>query len=86
MLLPKDPNDDRNVLLEIRSGTGGDEASIFAGDLVNIYKKYCEFEGWQCSSVSESEGEMGGYKTCVLQITDNYVYSKLKYEAGVHRV
>lgn len=86
MLLPKDPNDDRNVLLEIRSGTGGDEASIFAGDLVNIYKKYCESEGWQCSSVSESEGEMGGYKTCVLQITGNYVYSKLKYEAGVHRV
>jgi peptide chain release factor 1 len=86
MLLPKDPNDDRNVLLEIRSGTGGDEASIFAGDLVNIYKKYCESEGWQCSSVSESEAEMGGYKTCVLQITGNYVYSKLKYEAGVHRV
>ena len=86
MLLPKDPNDDRNVLLEIRSGTGGDEASIFAGDLVSIYKKYCESEGWQCSSVSESEGEMGGYKTCVLQITGNYVYSKLKYEAGVHRV
>lgn len=86
MLLPKDPNDDRNVMLEIRAGTGGDEASIFAGDLIGIYKKYCETEGWKVELMSEAVGEMGGYKTCVLQITGNYVYSKMKYEAGVHRV
>lgn len=80
LLLPRDPNDDRNVMLEIRAGTGGDEASIFAGDLVSIYRKYCESEGWKVSQISETEGEMGGYKTCVLQVTGNYVYSKLKYE------
>jgi len=86
MLLPRDPNDDRNVMLEIRAGTGGDEASIFAGELVNIYRKYGEASGWKVSPVSETPGEMGGIKTCVLQITGDYVYSKLKYEAGVHRV
>jgi len=86
MLLPRDPNDDRNVMLEVRAGTGGDEASIFAGDLVNAYRKYAESNSWRISPVSETEGEMGGYKTCVLQITGEFVYSKLKYEAGVHRV
>ena len=86
MLLPQDPNDDRNVMLEIRAGTGGDEASIFAGELVGIYRRYAESSGWKVSPVSETAGEMGGVKTCVLQITGNYVYSKLKYEAGVHRV
>mmetsp|Transcript_20775 Transcript_20775/g.44963 ORF Transcript_20775/g.44963 Transcript_20775/m.44963 type:complete len:283 (+) Transcript_20775:583-1431(+) len=86
MLLPKDPNDDRDIMLEIRSGTGGDEAGIWAGDLVNIYKKYSESQGWTVSSVSESLADMGGYKTCVLQVKGNYVYSKMKYEAGVHRV
>lgn len=86
MLLPRDPNDDRNVMLEVRAGTGGDEASIFAGELVEIYRKYGEGEGWKVTSVSETDGDMGGYKTCVLQITGDYVYSKLKYEAGVHRV
>jgi peptide chain release factor 1 len=86
MLLPRDPNDDRNVMLEIRAGTGGDEASIFAGELVSIYRKYAEGEGWKVSPVSETEGEMGGIKTCVLQVTGSFVYSKLKYEAGVHRV
>lgn len=80
MLLPRDPNDDRNVMLEVRSGTGGDEAGIWAKDLVNIYRKYSESLGWKVLSVSESEGDKGGYKTCVLQITGNYVYSKLKYE------
>jgi len=86
MLLPRDPNDDRNVMLEVRAGTGGDEASIFAGDLVGAYKKYAENNGWKVSPVSETEGEFGGYKTCIIQITGDFVYSKLKYESGVHRV
>jgi len=86
MLLPRDPNDDRNVMLEVRAGTGGDEASIFAGELIGVYRKYAEEAGWKVTSVSETDGEMGGFKTCVLQITGEYVYSKLKYEAGVHRV
>lgn len=86
MLLPKDPNDDRNVMLEVRAGTGGDEASIFAGDLVSVYRKYADKMGWKVSPVSETEGDMGGYKTCVIQVTGDFVYSKLKYEAGVHRV
>ncbi len=86
MLLPKDPNDDRNVMLEVRAGTGGDEASIWAGDLVSVYRKYSDAEGWKVTPISESEGTDGGYKTCVLQITGDYVYSKLKFEAGVHRV
>ena len=80
LLLPRDPNDDRNVMLEIRSGTGGDEASIWAGDLVNIYRKYSEAQGWKVVPITESEGEMGGYKTCILQVSGDYVYSKLKYE------
>lgn len=82
MLLPSDPNDDRNVMLEVRAGTGGDEASIWAGDLVTVYTKYAEEEGWKVEHISETDGEMGGYKTCVLQITGDYVYSKLKYEVG----
>ena len=80
MLLPSDPNDDRNVMLEVRAGTGGDEASLWAGDLVTVYSKYAEGEGWRVEHISETEGEVGGYKTCVLQITGSYVYSKLKYE------
>lgn len=80
LLLPRDPNDDRNVMLEIRSGTGGDEAGIWAGDLVNIYKKYADSQGWKVSTVSESLADMGGYKTCILQVTGDYVYSKMKYE------
>lgn len=86
LLLPKDPNDHRNVMLEVRAGTGGDEASIFAGDLVSTYMKYCEQQKWKVSPISDTPGEMGGYKTCCIQITGEYVYSKLKYEAGVHRV
>jgi peptide chain release factor 1 len=85
-LLPKDPLDARNVMLEVRAGTGGDEASIFAGDLVNIYTKYCQSQKWKVSEISRSEGTAGGCKTCVLKVTGNYVYSKMKYEAGVHRV
>lgn len=86
LLLPRDPNDDRNVMLEVRAGTGGDEAGIFAGELVNIYKKYAETSGWRVSTMEEQEADMGGVKTCILQITGDYVYSKLKYESGVHRV
>jgi peptide chain release factor 1 len=86
LLLPRDPNDDRNVMLEVRAGTGGDEAGIFAGELVGIYKKYAETIGWKVSTMEEQEADMGGVKTCILQITGDYVYSKLKYESGVHRV
>ena len=82
LLLPSDPNDDRNVMLEVRAGTGGDEASLWAGDLVTVYKKYAETEGWSVSPISETDGEMGGYKTCVIQVTGNFVYSKLKYEVN----
>lgn len=86
LLLPQDPNDSRNVILEVRSGTGGDEAAIWAGDLVSSYLRYCENQKWKVSPLSETQGEMGGYKTCCVQVTGEYVYSKLKYEAGVHRV
>lgn len=86
LLLPRDPNDDRNVMLEVRAGTGGDEAGIFAGELVNIYKKYADAEGWRVSTMEEQEADMGGVKTCILQIMGDFVYSKLKYESGVHRV
>ena len=83
MLLPRDPNDDRNVMLEVRAGTGGDEASIFAGELVAAYKKYSDAEGWRVIPISDTAGEMGGYKTCIVQITGDYVYSKLKYEVSM---
>lgn len=86
LLLPKDPNDDKNCMLEIRAGTGGDEASIWAGDLVRVYQKYAETQGWAVSSISSSDGTDGGYKECILEVVGNSVYSKLKYEAGVHRV
>ncbi|ONK78657.1 uncharacterized protein A4U43_C02F21090 [Asparagus officinalis] len=78
LLLPSDPLDSRNILLEVRAGTGGDEAGIWAGDLVRMYQKYCERSSWRFTTISCSEAEKGGYKT--------YVYSKLKYESGVHRV
>lgn len=86
LLLPKDPNDDRDVMLEIRAGTGGDEASIFAGDLVNIYRKYADEKGWKVSTIDETKGTDGGYKTCIMNVKGDYVYSKLKWESGVHRV
>ncbi|KAH7435588.1 hypothetical protein KP509_06G071000 [Ceratopteris richardii] len=86
MLLPSDPLDSRNIMLEVRAGTGGDEAGIWAGDLVKLYQKYSEKNGWRCSLVSFSEAEKGGYKEFVMEITGDRVYSKLKYEAGVHRV
>lgn len=86
LLLPKDPNDEKNCMLEVRAGTGGDEASIWAGDLVRVYTKFASEQGWSVAMVSESEGTDGGYKECILEITGDSVYSKMKYEAGVHRV
>ncbi|MGB8701139.1 MAG: peptide chain release factor 1 [Thermosynechococcaceae cyanobacterium] len=86
LLLPSDPNDDKNIMLEIRAGTGGDEASIWAGDLVRLYSKYAEGQHWRVKLLSESLGEMGGFKEAILEIQGDRVYSKLKYEAGVHRV
>ena len=86
LLLPRDPNDDKNIMLEVRAGTGGDEASIWAGDLVRMYTRYSESQGWKVSLLSESLADMGGFKEAILEITGDQVYSKLKYEAGVHRV
>lgn len=86
LLLPNDPNDDKNIMLEIRAGTGGDEASIWASDLVRLYSRYSERQGWRVRLVSESLGDMGGFKEAILEIQGERVYSKLKFEAGVHRV
>jgi peptide chain release factor 1 len=86
LLLPRDPNDDKNIMLEIRAGTGGDEASIWAGDLLRMYSRYADSQGWRVKLVSESLGEMGGFKEVILEIQGDSVYSKLKFEAGVHRV
>jgi peptide chain release factor 1 len=86
LLLPSDPNDDKNIMLEIRAGTGGDEASIWAGDLVRMYSRYAETQNWKVFLLSESTAEMGGFKEAILEVTGDSVYSKLKFEAGVHRV
>jgi peptide chain release factor 1 len=86
LLLPRDPNDDKNIMLEIRAGTGGDEASIWAGDLLRMYSRYAERQLWRVKLVSESLSEMGGFKEVILEIQGDSVYSKLKFEAGVHRV
>lgn len=86
LLLPKDPNDDRNIMLEIRAGTGGSEASIFAGDLLDVYRKYITSQGWQSNMIDCSTGEDGGYKNVVLEVKGDKVYSRMKWEAGVHRV
>lgn len=86
LLLPRDPNDDKNIMLEIRAGTGGDEASIWAGDLVRMYSRYAELVNWNVKLLSESPAEMGGFKEAILEITGENVYSQLKFEAGVHRV
>ncbi|KAK7396856.1 hypothetical protein VNO78_18018 [Psophocarpus tetragonolobus] len=86
LLLPSDPLDARNIMLEVRAGTGGDEAGIWAGDLVRMYERYSERNSWKYSLVSSSAAEKGGYKTYVMEIKGNRVYSKLKYESGVHRV
>ncbi|WP_439566085.1 peptide chain release factor 1 [Gloeocapsopsis crepidinum] len=86
LLLPRDPNDEKNIMLEIRAGTGGDEASIWAGDLVRMYSRYAESQSWKVKLISESLAEMGGFKEAILEIQGDQVYSKLKFEAGVHRV
>jgi peptide chain release factor 1 len=86
MLLPKDPNDERNIFLEIRAGTGGDESALFAGDLCRMYARYAERQGWQVEVISESPGEVGGYKEIIVRIIGQGAYSKLKFESGGHRV
>ena len=86
MLIPKDPEDAKNVMVEIRAGTGGDEASIFAGDLYRMYTKYCENRGWKTSTVDMNEGTSGGFKEVIFEVTGEDVYGTLKFEAGVHRV
>jgi peptide chain release factor 1 len=86
LLLPTDPNDQRNIFLEIRAGTGGAEAALFAGALLRAYLRYAETRGWQTETISESEGEQGGYKEAVVRISGNDVYSHLKFESGTHRV
>src|SRR5579864_4617653 len=86
LLVPKDPNDDKNIILEIRAGTGGDEAGIFAGDLFRMYSRYAESQGWKVEVMESSPASMGGVKEIVAAIQGNKVYSKLKYESGVHRV
>ena len=86
LLLPKDPNDHKNVFLEIRAGTGGDEAAIFSGDLFRMYSKFAEMQRWQVEVVSENSGDHGGYKEIIARIVGKGVYSKLKFESGAHRV
>jgi peptide chain release factor 1 len=86
MLIPKDPQDEKNAILEIRAGTGGDEASLFAGDLLRMYIRYCEGKGWKTALLSENEGTVGGYKEAQLEVTGEDVYGTLKFESGVHRV
>lgn len=86
LLIPKDPQDEKNAILEIRAGTGGDEASLFAGDLLRMYIRYCERKGMKTSVLSESEGTVGGYKEVQLEVTGEDVYGTLKFESGVHRV
>ena len=86
LLLPKDPNDERNTFLEIRAGTGGAEAAIFSGDLSKMYHRFCDENGWRIEIINESHGEHGGYKEIILRVIGQGVYSRLKFEAGTHRV
>lgn len=86
LLLPKDPDDGRNVFLEIRAGTGGDEAAIFSGDLFRMYSRYAERKGWRVEVISASEGEHGGYKEIISRVAGQDVYAQLKFESGAHRV
>ena len=86
LLLPKDPNDEKNIYLEIRAGTGGDEAALFAGDLMKTYLRYAERKGWKVEIVSESRNDLGGFKEVILLIKGEGAYSRLKYEGGTHRV
>ncbi|HAG15707.1 MAG TPA: peptide chain release factor 1 [Bacteroidales bacterium] len=86
MLIPKDPQDAKNCILEVRAGTGGDEASIFAGDLLRMYQKFCETKGWKFDLVDMTEGTVGGYKEVIVNVSGKDVYGTMKYESGVHRV
>ncbi|WP_039915021.1 peptide chain release factor 1 [Cellvibrio mixtus] len=86
LLLPKDPNDEKNCYLEIRAGTGGDEAAIFSGDLFRMYSRYAETQGWRVEVLSQNEGEHGGFKEIITLVSGQGVYSKLKFESGAHRV
>lgn len=86
LLIPKDPNDDKNIFLEIRAGTGGDEAALFAGDLFGAYLRYAELRGYKCEIVSQSEGSVGGFKEVILLVKGEGAYSRLKFEGGTHRV
>ena len=86
LLLPQDPHDEGNIFLEVRAGTGGDEAAIFAGDLLRMYSRYAESRGWQIELVSESSGEHGGYREVICRVVGRGVYSRLKFESGTHRV
>ena len=86
LMLPKDPNDERNVFLEIRAGTGGDEAAIFSGDLFRMYSRYAESQRWRIEVLSENPGEHGGYKEIICRVSGDRVYSQLKFESGAHRV
>lgn len=86
LLLPRDPNDDKNIFLEVRAGTGGDEAAIFAGDLFRMYQKYAEGRGWTTEVISENAGEHGGFKEIVVLVTGQGAYSRFKFESGTHRV
>lgn len=86
LLIPKDPQDEKNAILEVRAGTGGDEASLFAGELVRMYMRYAERRGWKVSLLSETEGTVGGYKEAQLEVQGEDVYGTLKFESGVHRV
>lgn len=86
MLIPSDPEDSKNAVVEIRAGTGGDEASIFAGDLYRMYAKYCETKGWKIDLVDCTEGTVGGFKEIIINVSGENVYGQLKYESGVHRV
>ncbi len=86
MMLPKDPNDERNIFLEIRAGTGGDESALFAGDLLRMYSRFVERQRWQLEMVSESPSELGGYKEVIVRVVGHGAYSRLKFESGGHRV
>jgi peptide chain release factor 1 len=86
LLIPKDPQDEKNAIMEIRAGTGGDEASIFSGDLMRMYMKYCDAKGWGVALIDQNEGTAGGFKEVILEITGDDVYGTMKYESGVHRV
>lgn len=86
MLIPKDPNDDKNIILEVRAGTGGDEAAIFAGDLFRMYQRFAEQKGWKMTVIDETEGTSGGYKEIIASVSGEDVFAAMKFESGVHRV